>query len=281
MKQNSFDSKGMVITKPLQSLRLLLIMAIPLLVVGCSNNTGNKSPLLETPSTEVSENTVKSVLPMVEKPLYGIIPTILNFTAVDPTLFQELYDTGEMTVIDVRTPQEIAEGKIFEDALEIDFYNENFKDKISKLDRNKKYLIYCRSGNRSGKGLQIFDDLGFMEAYDLAGGKLAWDKSEMKQEAKTTKREILQDDQSPPRVINISAKMYEFSTHEIRVKQGEKVLLKIENLDTTHGIRIPKLNQNGNEELLLDTSQKGTFPFTCNNLCGVGHSDMKGQIIIE
>ena len=72
---------------------------------------------------------------------------------------------------------EIAEGKIFSEALEIDFYKENFLEEIAKLDKNKKYLLYCHSGNRSGQALKIFRQLGFAEAYDLDGGISNWSKA--------------------------------------------------------------------------------------------------------
>jgi len=96
---------------------------------------------------------------------------------ISPDQFKELAETGNYTVIDIRTPKEINEGKIIDTALEIDFYEETFKDEISKLDRDKEYILYCRSGNRSGKTLKIMKDLGFTEVYDLDGGKKAWDAS--------------------------------------------------------------------------------------------------------
>ena len=47
----------------------------------------------------------------------------------------------------------------------------------AKLDKNKKYLLYCHSGNRSGQALKIFRQLGFAEAYDLDGGISNWSKA--------------------------------------------------------------------------------------------------------
>ncbi len=77
-------------------------------------------------------------------------------------------------VIDIRTPEEHAAGYIKETDLLIDFKAADFKDKLSKLDRNGKYLIYCRSGHRSGLALAMMKDLGFAEYHDIEGGINAW-----------------------------------------------------------------------------------------------------------
>ncbi len=77
-------------------------------------------------------------------------------------------------VIDVRTPEEFADGHI-EGAVMIDFYSESFADQITDLDPEATYLVYCRSGNRSGQTLALMDELGFEQVYDLDGGVLAWD----------------------------------------------------------------------------------------------------------
>ncbi len=83
--------------------------------------------------------------------------------------FKKKATEEDTVVIDVRTDGEILEGKLFDNTLEIDYYQSNYEDKISKLDPTKTYLIYCRSGNRSGKSLKIFEKYG-LKVYDLAGG---------------------------------------------------------------------------------------------------------------
>ena len=76
-------------------------------------------------------------------------------------------------VIDVRTPEEYALGSI-EGAILIDYKASDFQASISALNRNVTYLIYCRSGNRSGKASIIMDSLGFKKIYDLKGGYMNW-----------------------------------------------------------------------------------------------------------
>lgn len=96
---------------------------------------------------------------------------------VDVAEFAGKVESGDYTVIDLRTPAETAAGKITASALEIDFYASDFDTKLSALDRNTSYLIYCRSGNRSGQTLKKMEALGFSEVYDLKGGINAWQAS--------------------------------------------------------------------------------------------------------
>ena len=89
------------------------------------------------------------------------------------SLIQENQGKPDFVIIDVRTPEEFAEGHI-ENAINIDYYSDAFRDNINQLDKNKTYLIYCRSGNRSGKALDIMEELDFLEAYNILGGITAW-----------------------------------------------------------------------------------------------------------
>lgn len=103
-----------------------------------------------------------------------------NIRSVSPTEFKNLADSGKYVLIDVRTPEELLPqnaGIIYKNALNIDFYKPDFRENLAKLDPNDKYLIYCHSGNRSGKTLKIMKEIGFKNVADLAGGKNAWDQT--------------------------------------------------------------------------------------------------------
>lgn len=78
-----------------------------------------------------------------------------------------------MVLLDVRTPEEIADGKI-SGALEIDFYGDNFAAEIDKLDKSKHYLVYCRSGGRSAKSIIMMKEKGIEKCTNLAGGYTDW-----------------------------------------------------------------------------------------------------------
>ncbi len=87
----------------------------------------------------------------------------------------EKYAGDENTVLlDVRTKQEFDAGHI-KGAKQLDFYQtEKFVTSLASLDRDKTYFIYCNSGNRSGKTLQLMQAMGFKKVYDLQGGIKAW-----------------------------------------------------------------------------------------------------------
>ena len=83
-------------------------------------------------------------------------------------LVHRLQDT-EFVVIDVRTEGEYGPGHIV-GALNIDFYGPTFSADLDALNKDKAYLIYCASGNRSGQTHDTMLGLGFHEVYNMLGG---------------------------------------------------------------------------------------------------------------
>ncbi len=95
---------------------------------------------------------------------------------LDGAAFQAKMDALDNEILlDVRTPGEIAQGKIA-DAVELDFYASNFDAELDKMDKNRPVMVYCKSGGRSGKTAARLRDKGFTEVYDLKGGYSAWGK---------------------------------------------------------------------------------------------------------
>lgn len=80
---------------------------------------------------------------------------------------------ADLVILDVRTPEEFAAGHL-EGAVMIDFYREDFADQLAELDSEVPYLLYCRSGNRSGQTTKIMEDLGFADVSDVDGGIISW-----------------------------------------------------------------------------------------------------------
>ena len=106
---------------------LMLLVLTVLLIIGVVL-TGGCAPAQETPTRVIENVTPQEAF----------------------TLIQENQNNPEFVILDVRTPEEFAEGHIG-NALIIDYYSETFRDDVNKLDKDKPYLIYCRSGNRSGR----------------------------------------------------------------------------------------------------------------------------------
>lgn len=80
---------------------------------------------------------------------------------------------ADLVILDVRTAEEFAEGHV-DGAIMIDFYGEDFADQIAALDPDVPYVLYCRSGNRSGQTIALMQELGFTDVADVDGGVLQW-----------------------------------------------------------------------------------------------------------
>ena len=78
-----------------------------------------------------------------------------------------------LVILDVRTAEEFAEGHL-EGAVVVDFYADDFAAQLEELDPTVPYLLYCRSGNRSGQAAEIMNDLGYRDVANIDGGILAW-----------------------------------------------------------------------------------------------------------
>lgn len=78
-------------------------------------------------------------------------------------------------IIDVRTSDEYLDSHV-KGALNIDIKAEGFEDQIVKLDKNRLYKLYCRSGNRSGKAIEVMKKKGFLYLENLGGLKDAVEK---------------------------------------------------------------------------------------------------------
>ena len=72
-----------------------------------------------------------------------------------------------IVLLDVRTEEEYMSGSV-PNSINIDVLNTDFKSKIDILDKNKDYIIYCRSGNRSTIASSIMSTNGFLNVYNLA-----------------------------------------------------------------------------------------------------------------
>lgn len=69
-------------------------------------------------------------------------------------------------IIDVRTPAEFSEGHV-EGAINLDLEGGVFEAEYPKLDPTMSYIVYCRSGRRSGVAASILKDNGFIDILDL------------------------------------------------------------------------------------------------------------------
>ena len=81
-------------------------------------------------------------------------------------------DTENAVLLDVRTPEEFAEGHL-EGAVNMDWYQADFIDQLEKIDKGDKVFVYCKKGGRSADAAKLMDSLGY-NVIDLTGGYDAW-----------------------------------------------------------------------------------------------------------
>jgi len=102
------------------------------------------------------------------------IQVIKNITPDEAfVLIEKNKDSSNLVILDVRTSKEFEDEHI-ENAINLDYYSETFKDDLSKLDKNKVYVTHCQLGGRSAKTVVIMKDLDFVEVYNITGGIAGW-----------------------------------------------------------------------------------------------------------
>ena len=95
-------------------------------------------------------------------------------TNITPEEVKQRLDAGEkLNLIDVREPYENAEFNIGGLLIPIGKIQSQQIEEIEDL-KNEEVILYCRSGNRSGIGALVLDQLGFGNTKNLVGGMLSW-----------------------------------------------------------------------------------------------------------
>lgn len=124
----------------------------------------------------------------MKKALYFIVPIVLIFVAsrffggnnqgangsnsaycnLSANEYKET-DTEGAVILDVRTQREFDNGHL-ENAMVIDIYKRDFRDKIAQLDKTKTYYVYCLTGVRSRSAVNFMMQSGFAKVCNLEGG---------------------------------------------------------------------------------------------------------------
>ncbi|MFK7782322.1 rhodanese-like domain-containing protein [Psychroserpens sp.] len=92
---------------------------------------------------------------------------------ISPEEMQTLLELDDVQIVDVRTPEEYRNGFI-DNSQNIDFKSPTFDEDITRLDKTKPVVLYCKSGGRSAKCSKKLKDAGFVKIYDLNGGITQW-----------------------------------------------------------------------------------------------------------
>lgn len=96
-----------------------------------------------------------------------------NIISVSAPEFDKEIKADSVQLLDVRAPQEYAEGHI-DGALNINVQSDDFQRRIEKeLSKDSTILVYCRSGRRSMDAAEILTKLGY-KVVNLKGGIIEW-----------------------------------------------------------------------------------------------------------
>lgn len=105
--------------------------------------------------------------------LVVLVAAVARAEDLGPQEFKAALETVPGLLLDVRTPPEVARGKIA-GASVIDWNGPKFEQKVLLLAKDKPVYVYCASGNRSGQAVALMGKLGFKKVVNLSGGVRAW-----------------------------------------------------------------------------------------------------------
>ncbi|TDF96559.1 rhodanese-like domain-containing protein [Paenibacillus piri] len=94
-------------------------------------------------------------------------------TTITPEQLKARLNSGEqLHIIDVREPDEIAQGMI-PGAISIPLMQ--IPDRMREIPQDKETVLVCRSGNRSGKAYEYLTAQGYTNLKNMSGGMLEWE----------------------------------------------------------------------------------------------------------
>jgi thioredoxin len=109
-----------------------------------------------------------------------------NIEVINPAAFAEKISTTQNAqILDVRTPDEFASEHI-DNAVNVNWNDEDFATKAATYDKSKPVFIYCLSGGRSKKASEKLQELGFTTIYELDGGIMKWNAEGLSKPATKT-----------------------------------------------------------------------------------------------
>ncbi len=205
-----------------------------------------------------------------------------NNTAIDETnssfkniSVQELKNMvgtlDDFILLDVHVPEQKHLNRT-DEFIPFDAIGDN-SDKLP-ADKHKNLVVFCRSGSMSRKAAVELARMGYTNVYNVEGGMNGWKSAGYPVDG-------------PDRIIYLKARMFSFSPDSIRVKQGEKLRIIAESIDVRHGFLMEKFNINETLEpgqkkrIDFIADEKGKFVFRCSVYCGQGHSNMRGELLVE
>ena len=182
---------------------------------------------------------------------------------VNAEKFHQLIEEGEGIIIDVRTSQEFNSGHII-DATNIDYYSEDFLDKLEIVRKDIPIYVYCRSGGRSSSAASKMEKLGFAKVYNLIGGIGTWQSEGYKtiksKEGKISKQPKFTETQLNEILSNNKTVLIDFSTQWcVPCKKMKPIIEEIKKENPN--VKILFIDADANKELVKKYQIKGVPVF--------------------
>lgn len=126
--------------------------------------------LLILATTQISKATAKPLQSFTQQP--GAVTQTVDSKRAKLILSKQ----PQAILLDVRTPEEYAAGHL-KNALNLNYNATDFATHLSKLDKNKPYLVYCAMGGRSSEAAKLMQDLGFRQVINVSEGYISLKKA--------------------------------------------------------------------------------------------------------
>ncbi len=94
-------------------------------------------------------------------------------------------------------------------------------------------------------------------------------------------------EENDSKIFYVTAQMWEYYPKEIKVQEGDKVIIHLTSLDVPHGLFLEAWNitvnsfLNQTETIEFTADKVGRFEYFCTHYCGIGHKDMRAYITVE
>lgn len=108
-----------------------------------------------------------------EEPILGTISPEVAFKFIE-----KHKDDSNLVILDVRSRDEF-EVEHIHGAKNLDYDGHQFREKVGNIDKEKNYVIYCKSGVRGEYFMGIMRELGFHQVYNILGGFVGWKVSKL------------------------------------------------------------------------------------------------------
>lgn len=136
--------------------KILFFFFVGLVSLSCAQKPSEQTVSEDNPNNPIQEKEV-----------------VVVYKNVLPAEAEDLLLDTNVVILDVRTPEEFATGHLIQ-AQNLDIMNPAFNECLSTLDKQKTYLVYCKSGGRSARAMAKMEELGFTTVCNMQGGITAW-----------------------------------------------------------------------------------------------------------